>query len=194
MDNENVATRESRDLLTRIIKLTNPAGNSSVIHLEHESYAQEDTSTCIRYAHKATIDFLLNEGVISIRNKPLENERTSATWKYKVIVYRDKAQRLLKKLGLSVSTLTPQFKNRPTISLDGFLQYKDISYQFRNTTDRRYRIMRLLCERFGELVMLFWIAPIKHSCRSYPPIMGIYGLRSFKMFSMLGYWFHQTTV
>lgn len=152
MDDENVATKEARELLTRIIKLTNPASNSSIIHLEHTSYTKDDTSTCIRYTHKSSVDLLLSGGVITVRNRPLENERTADTWKYKVIVYRDKAQRLLKKLGLGVSTPNLQLKDRPTITPDGLLQYKDISYQFRNITDRKCRVMRLLCERFSEWI------------------------------------------
>lgn len=110
MDTENVVIKEARDLLTKILQLTNPLDNTSMIHLEHNQFTDSDTSSCIRYSHKATIDLLISEGVINVRNHPLESERTADTWKYKVIIYRNKAKRLLKKLGLRVSTPSPKLK------------------------------------------------------------------------------------
>lgn len=152
MDTENVAIKEARDLLTKILRLTNPLDNTSVIHLEHNQFTDSDTSSCIRYSHKATIDLLISEGVVNVRNRPLESERTADTWKYKVIIYRNKAKRLLKKLGLRVSTPSSKLKNRPIISTSGKLEHKEVGYPFQDTSSRLYRIARLFCERYGEWI------------------------------------------
>ena len=152
MDMENIAYTEARALLERILTQTDPVNNSATILLVHKSEIAKDANPTFVYETKATVDLLVSSQVIRVLNRPGDKDRTPDHWRYKVNLYRDKAEQLLRSLGKQITQAKPRIRKRPTLDQDGVLHYLGKTYEFNDKTSARYRLTELLTHRFDEIV------------------------------------------